>query len=85
MKIHINWNLTKELITFYYSISWWQCWNITIKRVNYWCLFAFFWIIHKTCYLSNGEDGTESASGKVDMTSCAEVKGYVCPGSSYVH
>ena len=55
-----------------------------IKRLNYGCLFAFFWIMHKSCYLSNGEDGTESASRKVDMISCDDVRGYFCPGSCYV-
>jgi hypothetical protein len=48
-------------------------------------LFAFFRIIHKSYYVSNGEDGIESASGKVDMVSCDDVKGNVCPGSCYVH
>jgi len=34
MKIYINWNLTKQLITFDYSINWWQCWNMMINTLR---------------------------------------------------
>jgi hypothetical protein len=35
-----------------------------IKRVKYWCLVGFIWIIYTPCYVSSDEKGIESAAGK---------------------
>jgi len=63
MKICINCNLTKQLITFNYSINWWQCCAYDDSKSELWVHFAFFWTIHKPRYVINGEDGTERKGG----------------------
>jgi len=41
MKIYINWNLTKQLITFNYSINWWQFCAYDDSKSELWVIFCF--------------------------------------------